>query len=163
MKISSFFLLIFGKKFLLLFSNNSAPLLPFFLSFYFTLFSDFKPSRLECEILETRGNIFKIATEKNLEGGKRLKDFEDKEWPRFPLGPCTAGFIKEAALLLAVDAWLQRRHGAIEPRRKKKKFGPAIVPVLKCPYAPCMNMTMMIPAAWVALFLLVALSYPAMA
>lgn len=126
-------------------------------------------------ILETRGNIFKIATEKNLEGGKRLKEVFEKNKERlesgpFPLGQLrTAGFIKESQPpLLAVDVCSRvatkkaRRNRA--SRKEEKKFGPAIVPVLKCPYALlCMNMTMMIPAAWVALFLLVALSYPAMA
>lgn len=81
-------------------------------------------------ILETRGNIFKIATEKNLEGGKRLKEVFEKNKERlesgpFPLGQLrTAGFIKESHLYwqsTSVVAWLQRRHGAIEPRGKKRK------------------------------------------
>lgn len=91
-----------------------------------------------------------------------------REWPVSVGAAAYSRLHKGEPPLLAVDVCSRvatkkaRRNRA--SRKEEKKFGPAIVPVLKCPYALlCMNMTMMIPAAWVALFLLVALSYPAMA
>lgn len=67
---------------------------------------------------------FQDCNRKEFRGRERLKDFENKkrlEWP-VSVGAAAEGFIKEAPLL-AVDvvAWLQRRHGAIEPWRKKRK------------------------------------------
>lgn len=128
-----------------------------------------KPSSLGRDVLETFYDNFLSYSRMVVREGKRLKGWKTKNgysgpFPCGQLRPGTYSRLHKGGPLLAVDVASSRGYKKATLQSSREKIRSRYCPSAEMPLHSRMNMTMMIPvAAWVALFLLLALSYPAVA